>query len=79
MTTIELTDEQVLEALRQMPPEKQTTVLRRFYERSFQSWRDGMAYGAEGARAAARARGRDWDAMSEAEREAFLDEVLHEA
>jgi hypothetical protein len=32
----------------------------------------------EKARRAAAKRGRDWDAMTEDEREEFIDEVLHE-
>ncbi|WP_448573548.1 hypothetical protein [Trichothermofontia sp.] len=41
-------------------------------------WELLSRYGAEQARLVARERGLDWDAMTEEEREAFVDDVVHE-
>ncbi len=78
MPTIQLTNEQVLELVKQLPFDQKMELLR--YLRSVweESWLELANYGQERAREVARQRGLDWDAMTEDEREAFIDQLLHE-
>jgi hypothetical protein len=76
MPTLELTDEQVLELVKQLPPEQQRTALL------------ALAAGSE-ERAELRAvaqtqlgslatnRVLDWDEMTEDQREALIDDLVH--
>lgn len=77
MPMLELTDAQVLELVKQLPPDRQRAALL------------ALAAGAE-QRAERRAlaetqlrrlcgeRGRDWDKMTADEREEFIDDLMHE-
>ncbi len=78
MPTIQLSDEQVLELVKQLPFEQKMELLR--YLRSVweEAWLELANHGQERAREVARQRGLDWDAMTEDEREAFIDEIVHE-
>jgi hypothetical protein len=73
-----VTDEQVMELVKQLPPDRQETLLKFFLLKYWDSWRDLSHYGEERVRTAATQRGRDWDTMTEDEREAFIDDVVHE-
>jgi hypothetical protein len=76
--TIELTNEQVVDLVRQLPPVQQASILNLLLEREWGTWLELSRKGQDGARNAAARRGRDWDAMAEQEREAFIDELVHE-
>ncbi len=78
MPTIQLSDEQVFELVKQLPFEQKMELLR--YLRSVweEAWLELANYGQERAREVARQRGLDWDSMTEDEREAFIDQLLHE-
>jgi hypothetical protein len=78
MPNLTLTDDQVVDLVTQLPEEQQQRLLQFLLTRPWSSWIALSQEGAAGARAAAAQRGRDWDAMSEEEREAFIDDVLHE-
>jgi hypothetical protein len=75
MVTLTLTDEQVMEIVRQLPPSQQDAVLDYLLRRR---WTELRAYGEERAREVAQRRGRDWDTMTEQEREDFVDDLVHE-
>jgi hypothetical protein len=78
MPTLQLTDDQIFDLVKQMSPEKQRALTHLLLTQQWPAWADGAAYAAERARTTAAARGRNWDAMSEQEREAFVDEIVHE-
>jgi hypothetical protein len=78
MPTLILTNEQVVELVKQLPIEQQAEIFRFLLLQHWGSWESLSRYGADKVRLAARERGYDWDAMTEDEREAFIDEVVHE-
>jgi len=78
MAILQLTDEQVLELVKQLPATRQQDLLRSLLSRQWPAWAALSAEGAAGARAAAAQRGRNWDAMTEQQREDFIDDLVHE-
>jgi len=78
MPTLELSDEQVIALFKQLPLEKQEALLRHLLLLHWANWEALSDYGQRRVRHLAAQRGRDWDAMSEAEREAFIDDLIHE-
>ncbi|NJL57898.1 hypothetical protein HC928_24290 [bacterium] len=78
MPILTLTNEQVIELVKQLPNEQQTEVFRFLLLQQWRQWASLSSYGADRARLVAWERGQDWDIMSEDEREAFIDEILHE-
>jgi len=78
MVAFQLEENQVFDLVRQLAPEKQAELLRTLLTSAWPGWAAGASYGEQRARAAAKKRGRDWDGMSEAAREALIDAVLHE-
>ncbi len=77
MVAVQLEENQVIELVRQLAPEKQAELLRTLLTSAWPGWTAGASYGEQRARAAAKKRGRDWERMTEAERDAFVDDVLH--
>ena len=78
MPILELTDEQVVELVKQLPPERQRAALLALAAGATQQREQRMQHAEEQLRRACAERGLDWDKMSEAEREAFVDDVMHE-
>jgi hypothetical protein len=78
MATLILSDEQVIELVRQLPVGQQVEVFRFLLLQQWGKWESLSRYGAEKARSVAQGRGLDWDVMTEEEREVFIDDVVHE-
>lgn len=78
MPTVELTDDQVVELVRQLPPERQRTALLALAAGASEGREQRMKYAEGQLRHACAERGLDWDAMSEDRREEFLDDLVHE-
>jgi len=78
MPTLELTDEQVMELVQQLSPDRQEALFKLLLTKHWGAWVNLSRYGEERVRMAAAQRGRDWDAMTEDEREAFIDDLVHE-
>jgi hypothetical protein len=78
MPILTLSDQQVVELVKQLPAKQQAEVFRFLLLQQWGQWESLSRYGADKARLVAQARGRDWDAMTEAEREALIDDVVHE-
>jgi hypothetical protein len=78
MASLILSDEQVIELVKQLPVGQQIEVFRFLLLQQWGKWESISRYGAERARLAAQERSLDWDAMTEEEREAFIDDVVHE-
>jgi len=79
MATLSLTDEQVLQLVKQLPPQSKQRVLTDLTAERDQWWQTAAREGEQDMRLLAVARSLNWDSMSEAERESFVDELLHES
>lgn len=78
MATVELTTEQIVSLVRQLPPERKREVLLVLAGDSQTRRESRMTYAQEQLRRLCAERGLDWDAMSELEREDLADELIHE-
>lgn len=78
MVSIALTDDQIVEAFRQLPPEQKRRALFALAKQAQANRSARMAYAEKQLQRLAAERGLDWDALSEAEREAFVDDLIHE-
>jgi hypothetical protein len=75
---LELTDEQVVQLVKQLPPERQRAALVALAAGAAGRRASRMQYAEEQLRRLSADRGLDWDKMSEEEREAFVDDLVHE-
>ena len=78
MATLSLTDEQVVQLVKQLPPQSKQRVLMGLTAERDQWWKTTAGEGERDMRRLAAARGLDWGTMTEAQREAFVDDLLHE-
>ncbi|MBW4688940.1 MAG: hypothetical protein KME40_28580 [Komarekiella atlantica HA4396-MV6] len=78
MPTLNLTNEQVVELVKQLPTEQQVEVFKFLLLQQWRQWESLSLYGADRARLVAQEHDCNWDTMTEKEREAFIDEVVHE-
>ncbi len=76
--TVELTTDQVVSFVQQMPPEEQQALLLTIAEQAAANRDARMARAEIQFRRLCTARGMDWDTMTEAERENFIDDLVHE-
>ncbi len=77
VVTLNLTDDQVIGLLKQLPVERQRAIVSVIIK-DWLDWGELSRYGEERARATAAKRGRNWNTMTSDEREAFIDELVHE-
>jgi hypothetical protein len=75
MVTLTLDDDQVLALVRQLSPERKTWLLRALVTDQWPHWTELAEYAGQRVRALAAARNQDWDQMSDAERDAFIDDI----
>lgn len=78
MPILELTDAQVVELVKQLPPERQRQALLALAAGANQRREDRMQFAEEQLRRRCAERGLDWDNLSDEQREAFVDDLLHE-
>ena len=78
MVTLTLSDQQVVELVKQLPPGSKRAVLDALIGERELWWDMTLAQGEERLRKLASQRGLDWAKMSEDEREDFIDNLLHE-
>jgi hypothetical protein len=78
MPTLELTGEQVVELVKQLPPEWQREALLALAAGARQSREQRMKYAEQQLRRVCAERGLDWDKMSGEDREAVVDDLMHE-
>ncbi len=78
MPKLELTDEQVVELILQLPPERLKAVLQILNAKRDEWWARIVAEGEQQMRRLCAERGLDWDLMTEEERKAFIDDLIHE-
>ena len=79
MATLSLTDEQVVQLVKQLPPQSKQRVLTDLTAERDPWWQKSAREGEKDMRQLSAARGLDWDAMTEAQRETFVDDLLHES
>ena len=79
MTVLELTDEQVVSLVRQLPLTAKKAALFALAEDVGERRQERMAYAEAQLRQRAQERGLNWDALDEAGREDFVNRLLHEA
>ncbi len=79
MSVLELTDEQVLSIVRQLPPQSKKAALLALAQDASARRQERMAFAEEQLRARARERGLNWETMDEDAREEFVNGLLHEA
>lgn len=78
MAILTLSNGQVIELVKQLPPQQQAEVFKYLILQQWSTWDSLSNYGAEKVRIVAQERGLNWDAMTEEERETFIDDVVHE-
>ena len=78
MPMLELTDQQVVELVKQLPPERKREALLALAAEASARRDERMEYAEAQIRRVCAERGRDWDKLSEDEREAFIDDLVHE-
>ncbi|MBI4326041.1 MAG: hypothetical protein HY674_12355 [Chloroflexi bacterium] len=79
MATLSLTDEQVVQLVKQLPRQSKQRVLEDLTSERDQWWQTAARAGEQDMRRLAVGRGLDWDALTESQREAFVDDLLHES
>ena len=78
MSVLELSDEQVISLMRQLPAERKRTALLALALDAQTRREERLRLGEAQLRRACAERGRDWDRLTEDEREAFVNDLLHE-
>jgi hypothetical protein len=78
MSVLELSDEQVISLVRQLPAARKRTALLALAQEAQARREERLRFGEAQLRRKCAGRGLDWDRLSEAERETFVDGLLHE-
>lgn len=78
MPKLELTDQQIVDLVKQLPPERKREALLALAQDAAARRDERMKNGEAQIRRACAERGLDWDKMSDDEREAFFDDLVHE-
>lgn len=78
MPTLDLSNEQVLQLVRQLPSENMRELLFLLAEEGSKRAAERTAKAEAAARQLASDRGLDWDTMTDEERIAFMDDLIHE-
>ncbi|GIK54968.1 MAG: hypothetical protein BroJett015_06310 [Chloroflexota bacterium] len=78
MPMMTLTNRQVIDLVQQLPPRDKRDALLILAEGAATQRQVRMAYAESQLRQLCAQRGLDWDALSEEEREQFIDDLLHE-
>jgi len=78
MSSLELSDEQVVSLVRGLPAERKRVALLALALEAQAGREDRLRLGEAQLRRAAADRGLDWDRLSEDDRESFVDTLLHE-
>ena len=77
MSVLELSDEQVISLVRQLPAARKRTALLALAQDAQARREERMQFGESQLRQACSERGLDWDRLSEDDREALVDDLLH--
>jgi hypothetical protein len=78
VSTLELSDEQVISLVRGLPAERKRAALLALAQDAQVGRDERLRFAEAQLRRACAERGLDWDRLSEDERESFVDSLLHE-
>ncbi len=78
MSVLELTDEQVISLVRQLPANRKRTALLALAEDAEARCDERLRFGEAQLRQLCAERGLNWDNLPEDQREEFVDRLLHE-
>ncbi|MGM3304562.1 hypothetical protein ACSQ6I_00995 [Anabaena sp. WFMT] len=78
MPNLTLSDQQVIELVKQLPPESKRVVLLALAKESESKRESRMEYAEKQLHNLCAERGLNWDTMSEDEHESFIDDLVHE-
>lgn len=78
MSVLELSDEQVISLVRQLPAERKRTALLALAQEAQARREDRLRFGETQLRRVCAERGMDWDRLTEDERETFVNDLLHQ-
>ena len=78
MPTMTLSNKQVIDLVRQLPPLPRRTALFSLAQEAARQRNERMVYAETQLRQRCAQRRLDWDTLSEDERETFIDDLLHE-
>ncbi|MGA2557403.1 MAG: hypothetical protein ABSG04_14150 [Verrucomicrobiota bacterium] len=78
MSVLELSDEQVISLVRQLPADRKRTALLALAQDAQARREERLRFGEAQLRRASAERGLNWDRLSEDEREALVNDLLHE-
>lgn len=78
MVTLTLSNDQVVELIKQLPPDKKKAVFAALETDTNLWWEISLAQGEARLERLAKERGLNWKDMSEDDREQFIDDLLHE-
>ncbi len=78
MPILELSDAQVVELVKQLPPARQRAALLALAAGAAERREERMQYAEGQLRRVSAERGLDWDTMSEDQRVEFIDDLVHE-
>ena len=78
MPTLSVTDEQIVELIRQLPPERRRKIISELASESVEERNARQARTEQKLREVAARRGVAWDAMNDDQRMALVDDLIHE-
>lgn len=78
MSADAISDVQLIDLVKQLPPERKRNVLLALASDAQARRAERLQVAESRMRALCALRGQNWDALSEAERELFVDELMHE-
>lgn len=78
MPQLNLSNEQVIDLVKQLPHQQQLDLFQFLLLQEWGQWESLSRYGVEKVRLVAQERGFDWDLMTEEERDNLIDDILHE-
>ncbi|MBA4392676.1 MAG: hypothetical protein C0407_03890 [Desulfobacca sp.] len=78
MPTLNVSDDQVIELITQLPPERKRAILYNLAKEAQFLREKRLEYGENQIRKICLERGLNWDLMSDGDREAFIDLLIHE-
>ena len=78
MASVELTTKQVIDLVRQLPPDRKREVLFVLASESQSRSEARIAHAEDRLRRLCSERGLNWDAMTDEQREALVDDLIHE-
>ena len=78
MPTLELTEQQVVDLMKQLPPARKRDALLALASDAVARREERIQFAEAQLRRLCAERGRDWDKLSDDERELFIDELVHE-